>query len=151
VTFKPGDKRPPGAGRKAGQPNRMTRAVRDALLEAFDRRGGVDFLVTLPDEVFARLLARLVPNEIAARVESESVVRLVDLSDRREAEPGDIEAVDPGIPPLDLRSTPRELAPPAAPPAPTPIPIQAPPPAIPTAAPIFLQRPDFDDFQEWAD
>lgn len=157
MKFTKGTPKPPNSGRRPGVQNRATRAVRDALVEAFDRAGGVDFLVGLAatdPATFCRLLARLVPNEIAAKVESETRLRIIDLSDTREAEPGDIEAVDPGIPPLDLRNA-REPAP-IAPTAPDPIPAApAPvmsttaPPAAAPAAPIFIARPWENEGGAW--
>ena len=67
-------KRPPraGMGRPAGIANKTTRALKEALLEAFDRGGGVDWLLALmKDEpkTFASLLARLIPTESATKME----------------------------------------------------------------------------------
>ena len=72
MKFQAGEPRPENAGRRPGSPNKTTAAVRDALIEAFERAGGVDFLVGLAETdpaTFARLLARLIPNEVAAKVE----------------------------------------------------------------------------------
>lgn len=64
-----GSPRTPGSGRAPGTPNKTTRAVREALVEAFEKRGGVEYLMTLDDDIFARLLVRLIPNEVAAKVD----------------------------------------------------------------------------------
>ena len=56
----------PGPGRPKGSVNRCTAALKEALLEAFDRGGGVDWLLALmKDEpkTFASLLSRLIPTE----------------------------------------------------------------------------------------
>lgn len=56
----------PGPGRPKGSVNRTTAALKEALLEAFDRGGGVDWLLALmKDEpkTFASLLSRLIPTE----------------------------------------------------------------------------------------
>lgn len=83
MTFRPGSAKPATSGRKPGTPNRSTREVRAALIAAFDELGGVDWLVELGrayPETFARLLARVVPVEVAAKLETESVVEIIDLS-----------------------------------------------------------------------
>ena len=68
MAYPKGAPRPPGSGRAPGTPNKATQEVRDALREAFERKGGVEYLVGLDDDVFARLLARLIPNEITAQL-----------------------------------------------------------------------------------
>lgn len=69
MPFKPGQPRPENAGRKAGTPNKVTRAMREDWLEAYEARGGVEFLKKLDDETFAKGLLRMVPNEVAAKAE----------------------------------------------------------------------------------
>lgn len=60
-----------GRGRKKGELNRVTRAVKEALEEAFERMGGVDSLVEWgrsdPTE-FYKLWAKLLPAQINANV-----------------------------------------------------------------------------------
>ena len=56
----------PGPGRPKGSVNRTTAALKEALLEAFDRGGGVDWLLALmksEPKTFASLLSRLIPTE----------------------------------------------------------------------------------------
>ncbi|WP_082840302.1 hypothetical protein [Gemmata sp. SH-PL17] len=57
-----------GKGRKKGTPNKFTGTVREAVLAAFGKLGGVRWLVKLgqtnPVE-FARLLGRLLPREVS--------------------------------------------------------------------------------------
>lgn len=76
MTFIKGSRKPTGSGRKAGVQNKTTREVREALREAFDRRGGVEYLVRLPDEIFVRLLVRLIPTEIAMNSQRPLKVRV---------------------------------------------------------------------------
>ncbi|WP_162271811.1 hypothetical protein [Gemmata sp. SH-PL17] len=64
-------KQPPpnaGKGRPKGALNKSTKTVRDSVLAAFDKLGGVRWLVHLgrtnPVE-FARLLGRLLPREVS--------------------------------------------------------------------------------------
>ena len=60
-----------GPGRPKGVPNKVTGQVKEALSQAFDRVGGVDYVVRMAEEhpkAFLTMLARLVPNEIHAEV-----------------------------------------------------------------------------------
>lgn len=82
MPFKPGQARPANAGRKKGTPNKITAVMKDDWLEAYHRRGGVEFLMGLGDEIFAKGLLRLIPNEVAAEIRG-TMVNLVDLSDQR--------------------------------------------------------------------
>jgi hypothetical protein len=84
MTFKPGQPRPERAGRKAGTPNRSTQAVREALVEAFERRGGVEYLTTLDDDIFARLLVRLIPNEVSAKLGGVEVLHRIHVGPKPE-------------------------------------------------------------------
>jgi hypothetical protein len=56
-----------GHGRKKGTPNKITVSVRDAIKQAFDEEGGVQFLRRLSKKeprTFAYLLQKLVPQAI---------------------------------------------------------------------------------------
>jgi hypothetical protein len=69
--FAKGQPRAAGAGRKKGTPNRVSGAFRQALLDAFERIGGVDELTRWAEDEknrleFYRLCGRLVPTEIVA-------------------------------------------------------------------------------------
>ena len=62
-------RRPPaaGKGRPKGAKNKTTKAVKDALVEAFDELGGVDSLVAWAQEnqtPFYQLWGKLLPQEI---------------------------------------------------------------------------------------
>jgi len=67
MPFKKGQPRPANAGRKKGTANRATAEVKAALVETFDRLGGVDFLATWakdnPGE-FLKLWVKLLPTEV---------------------------------------------------------------------------------------
>lgn len=56
-----------GAGRPKGVPNKTTQSVKDAITEAFERRGGVPSLVAWAEEnqtEFYRLWGRLIPVDV---------------------------------------------------------------------------------------
>lgn len=51
-------------GRTKGTPNRVTRALRESVLEAFEQSGGVEYLVRVARDdppTFCKLLAKLLP------------------------------------------------------------------------------------------
>jgi len=53
-------------GRKKGTPNKTTRDMKSAIMEAFERAGGVDYLHMLANDeprTFATLLAKVMPSE----------------------------------------------------------------------------------------
>lgn len=60
---------PGGPGRPAGVPNAINGTVKDGILEAYERRGGVQWLLDLPDREFVRLLQKVMPRQVAADVE----------------------------------------------------------------------------------
>ena len=56
-----------GAGRPKGVPNKTTQSVKDAITEAFERRGGVPSLVAWAEEnqtEFYKLWGRLLPTDV---------------------------------------------------------------------------------------
>jgi hypothetical protein len=58
-------------GRQKGTSNKLTADVRAAIAHAFDRVGGVDWLVTLAKKdpkAFSVLLAKVMPAEVEAEV-----------------------------------------------------------------------------------
>lgn len=83
-----GKGQPKTGGRQPGTPNKITRVMRDDWLEAYERRGGVEFLLGLDPEVFAKGLLRMVPNEVAAKLETEIKLRVIDRSDTRKDDDG---------------------------------------------------------------
>ena len=76
-----------GAGRPKGVPNKTTTDMKLAILEAFERAGGADYLTRLADEeprTFVTLLAKVLPNEnINANIDvSDMTARLQAGRDR---------------------------------------------------------------------
>lgn len=64
-------------GRKKGSPNKLTRTLRELLLNALQEAGGQAYLVQQARDnpaAFLALLGRLLPNEIKASVESTTIV-----------------------------------------------------------------------------
>jgi hypothetical protein len=69
-------------GRKSGSQNVATKAVKAALLQAFDKVGGVDYLVEIArsdPRTFCMLLAKLLPHEF--KLESSDELPLVVIRD----------------------------------------------------------------------
>lgn len=44
--------------------------MKSVWMEAFERKGGADYLVSLPDELFVRGLIQITPKEVKAEIES---------------------------------------------------------------------------------
>lgn len=62
---------PKTGGRKAGVPNRLTTSVKEAIEGAFDKVGGVDYLVEMAEKqpvAFMGLLGKVLPAQINANV-----------------------------------------------------------------------------------
>ena len=58
----------PAGGRKPGQVNKITRNMKDVILLAFDRQGGVRYLEKVAKndpKTFCHLLGRVIPTEVA--------------------------------------------------------------------------------------
>lgn len=54
-------------GRKKGVPNKTTAALKDMILQALDKKGGVDYLVTQADQnpaAFMTLLGKVLPMQV---------------------------------------------------------------------------------------
>lgn len=57
-----------GGGSRAGSPNKVTRAIKDMVREAFERAGGADYLVkqsAANPVAFMALIAKLIPTEVS--------------------------------------------------------------------------------------
>ena len=64
-----------GAGRKKGSTNKTTTEVKEAILQAFDKLGGVEYLVEVGKDnpqVFLSILAKVLPKEVVAEVTHKS-------------------------------------------------------------------------------
>jgi hypothetical protein len=60
-------------GRKKGTPNKVTADMRKAVVEAFDKAGGVEYLVKLSVEdprSFASLVGKVIPAEVKATIDA---------------------------------------------------------------------------------
>lgn len=68
---------PKGPGRPKGSANKLTKDIREAISEAFEKAGGVDYLVGLSKtnpQAFCGLIGKVIPQEINAKVEHTSFV-----------------------------------------------------------------------------
>lgn len=78
---------PPGTGRPKGVKNKLTN-LRDAVLEAFDQVGGVQYLARLAEgtqsdrAAFVSLVSKVLPTQINANVEGGIQVQLSWLGQR---------------------------------------------------------------------
>lgn len=77
-----------GQGRKKGQVNRLTRTMKEAIEQAFDKAGGVDYLVKLAHgtssdrQAFAALIGRLLPMQVNSNIDQRIRVELPWLAAR---------------------------------------------------------------------
>lgn len=67
-------KNPVPKGRPKGTPNKITNDIRRMILLALDQRGGVEYLRGLKDSDFVRLVARVVPQEVDAKMDGNITV-----------------------------------------------------------------------------
>lgn len=71
----------PGPGRPKGLPNKTTQAIKDAIVEAFEKAGGVEYLVTLAKEdpkTFCGLVGKVIPLQVEGTgADGEIVFRTV--------------------------------------------------------------------------
>ncbi|MCK5374144.1 MAG: hypothetical protein KAJ40_02560 [Alphaproteobacteria bacterium] len=61
-------------GRKKGTPNKTTTTVKEAIMNAFDKLGGEEYLVDIAKQdhkTFCSLLGRVLPKEISASIETD--------------------------------------------------------------------------------
>lgn len=67
-------------GRQKGTPNKLTGELRAAIREAFERAGGVEYLVSVAHEnpaVFCGLLGRILPMEVQGTDGSPLQIQIV--------------------------------------------------------------------------
>lgn len=63
---------PRTGGRKAGTPNKLTKTIKAAIEEAFDKAGGADYLATMAIEqpaAFMTLLGKVLPTQVEANLQ----------------------------------------------------------------------------------
>lgn len=61
-----------GPGRPKGAANKITKDIREAISEAFEKAGGVDYLVGIAKtnpQVFCSLVGKVVPSEVRASID----------------------------------------------------------------------------------
>jgi hypothetical protein len=71
--FVKGDKKPSKAGRRKGTPNKTTTELKAAIMNAFEKVGGEDYLVLVAQtnpKVFCMLLGKVLPAELHAKVDA---------------------------------------------------------------------------------
>lgn len=91
---------PPKRGRPKGAKNRITIAVKDALLESFEQLENgnpIEYLKKLAYErptVYAQLLARCIPQEISAKVEVSDKFEETLIEGRRRVEERELKTID---------------------------------------------------------
>ena len=81
-------KRTKSGGRVNGTPNKTTVMVKTAILKAFDKLGGVEYLIEVgkaEPKAFLTLLAKILPAEIKAdvKVESGNLVEYLEAARKR--------------------------------------------------------------------
>ena len=75
-------------GRPPGIPNKVTREIRAAIEEAFEKRGGAAYLAKLPDDLFVRLIVRLLPIQVEGSGDDRRPIAMRWLGDDDEPAPG---------------------------------------------------------------
>lgn len=80
---------PPGPGRPKGLPNKMTRQLKEMILDALEKSGGVAYLVTQAKEnpkAFMSLIGRVLPLQVTGANGAELVVITKDYTGRKRDE-----------------------------------------------------------------
>lgn len=84
---KPGERR---GGRKAGSPNKLSTAVKDAIVRAFNEAGGHKYLKTIAathPAVFCQLVGKIIPLEVTGA--NGGPIQYVPVATGIGREPGD--------------------------------------------------------------
>ena len=67
MAYPKGAPKPPGSGRKKGSVNRETKALKEMVMGALDKKGGEDYLVRQADEnpvAFMSMVSKYIPAEV---------------------------------------------------------------------------------------
>lgn len=76
-------KRKKTGGRTAGTPNKVTKELKDMVLTALDRAGGINYLQEQAEanpNAFLTLVGKVLPLSIKGDVNVRHIVKVVDLS-----------------------------------------------------------------------
>jgi hypothetical protein len=79
--FKKGDRRPAGAGRRRGTPNRVTADLKDMAIGALAAEGGIEYLRKVAREnpaAFLAFVGKFVAKEIDAKVSASVRLEIVE-------------------------------------------------------------------------
>ena len=71
-------------GRQKGTPNKTTTAIKDMIVSALDRVGGVDYLEKQANDnprAFLALLSRVLPLQVTGDIDAPLVVKVIRFSD----------------------------------------------------------------------
>lgn len=71
----------PGPGRPKGLQNKTTVTIREAILKAFDKAGGADYLARMADEqpaAFMSLLSKVLPTQINLGTKADGIKIVVE-------------------------------------------------------------------------
>ena len=69
-----------GKGRPKGVPNKMTMQIKEMIIEALDRNGGVDYLVRQAEAnpvAFMGLLAKIIPMQVVGEGNGPLTIQVV--------------------------------------------------------------------------
>ena len=72
-----------GPGRPKGVPNKSTAAIKDMVLSALDKVGGIEYLVTQAGEnptAFMSLLSKIMPTQITGKDGGNIKIETIDVS-----------------------------------------------------------------------
>ena len=78
------------AGRKKGVPSKQTAAVKEALLNAFEKAGGELYLAKIAKsdpKTFCMLVAKLIPTEVSASIDGELKATITETKEFRPSKP----------------------------------------------------------------
>lgn len=76
-----GSEKTPGSGRKKGSINKVTADMREMMYEAFERAGGVEYLVRQAKDnprAFMTMATRLIPQAVEGKLESALPLLVLD-------------------------------------------------------------------------